>query len=72
MRRRVRRLTEPSRNGSNSQPMTTRVFDKEITIDATLIRPQITWGTSPEHVIAIDAQVPDPVQRTRSRAARVA
>ena len=37
------------------------VFDKEITIDATLIRPQITWGTSPEHVIAIDAQVPDPL-----------
>jgi 3-isopropylmalate/(R)-2-methylmalate dehydratase large subunit len=37
------------------------MFDKEITIDATLIRPQITWGTSPEHVIAIDAQVPDPV-----------
>jgi 3-isopropylmalate/(R)-2-methylmalate dehydratase large subunit len=36
------------------------VFDKEITIDATLIRPQITWGTSPEHVIAIDGQVPDP------------
>jgi 3-isopropylmalate/(R)-2-methylmalate dehydratase large subunit len=37
------------------------VFDKEITIDATLISPQITWGTSPEHVIAIDAQVPDPL-----------
>jgi 3-isopropylmalate/(R)-2-methylmalate dehydratase large subunit len=37
------------------------VFDKEITIDATLIRPQITWGTSPEHVIAIDGQVPDPL-----------
>jgi 3-isopropylmalate/(R)-2-methylmalate dehydratase large subunit len=40
------------------------VFDKEITIDATLIRPQITWGTSPEHVIAIDAQVPDPLSES--------
>lgn len=36
------------------------VFDKEVTIDATLIRPQVTWGTSPEHVMAIDARIPDP------------
>ncbi|KQR81536.1 3-isopropylmalate dehydratase [Burkholderia sp. Leaf177] len=40
---------------------TDAVFDKEITVDATQIRPQVTWGTSPEHVMAIDARVPDPV-----------
>ena len=36
-------------------------FDREIEIDATAIGVQVTWGTSPEHVIAIDAAVPDPV-----------
>ncbi len=35
-------------------------FDKTVNIDATDIRPQITWGTSPEQVVAIDASVPDP------------
>ena len=36
------------------------VFDREETIDAAAVRPTITWGTSPEHAIAIDAHVPDP------------
>jgi 3-isopropylmalate/(R)-2-methylmalate dehydratase large subunit len=36
------------------------LFDHDVTIDAAQIKPQITWGTSPEHVIAIDAAVPDP------------
>lgn len=36
------------------------VFDREVEIDATAIAVQVTWGTSPEHVIAIDAAVPDP------------
>ena len=35
-------------------------FDKEIHIDAASIKPQVTWGTSPEMVVAIDAVVPDP------------
>ncbi|WP_345816586.1 3-isopropylmalate dehydratase large subunit [Paraburkholderia sp. PREW-6R] len=35
-------------------------FDREVDIDATKIGVQVTWGTSPEHVIAIDAEVPDP------------
>ena len=34
------------------------VFDREITIDAGSIAPMVTWGTSPEHAIAIDAPVP--------------
>lgn len=34
-------------------------FDKVINIDASLIKPQVTWGTSPEMVLAVDARVPD-------------
>jgi 3-isopropylmalate/(R)-2-methylmalate dehydratase large subunit len=36
------------------------VFDKEVTIDVTKIIPQVTWGTSPEHVIGVDGRIPDP------------
>jgi len=36
------------------------VFDKVVHIDAASIRPQVTWGTSPEMVVAIDDVVPDP------------
>jgi 3-isopropylmalate/(R)-2-methylmalate dehydratase large subunit len=36
------------------------VFDKVVHIDAASIRPQVTWGTSPEMVVAVDARVPDP------------
>jgi 3-isopropylmalate/(R)-2-methylmalate dehydratase large subunit len=35
-------------------------FDKVVHIDAAAIRPQVTWGTSPEMVVAIDGAVPDP------------
>lgn len=35
-------------------------FDKEIHIDAASIKPQVTWGTSPEMVVAIDDVVPNP------------
>ncbi|MGJ7917256.1 3-isopropylmalate dehydratase large subunit [Massilia sp. LXY-6] len=36
------------------------VFDREVEIDAGAIRPQVTWGTSPEQVVAVDGRVPDP------------
>jgi len=36
------------------------VFDKEVTIDAADIKPQVSWGTSPEMVVPVDASVPDP------------
>lgn len=36
------------------------VFDREVTIAAESIRPQVTWGTSPEMVVPVDASVPDP------------
>ncbi len=35
-------------------------FDKVVHLSAATIKPQVTWGTSPEMVIAIDALVPDP------------
>jgi 3-isopropylmalate/(R)-2-methylmalate dehydratase large subunit len=35
-------------------------FDREVRIDVGAIAPQITWGTSPEHVIAVDQAIPDP------------
>jgi 3-isopropylmalate/(R)-2-methylmalate dehydratase large subunit len=35
-------------------------FDKVVEIDASKIRPQVTWGTSPEMVLSIDDRVPDP------------
>lgn len=33
-------------------------FDREILIDASTIAPMVTWGTSPEHAIAVDGIVP--------------
>lgn len=35
-------------------------FDREITLRAEEIRPQVSWGTSPEMVVPVDAEVPDP------------
>jgi len=35
-------------------------FDLVVQLDAGEISPQVTWGTSPEMVIAVDARVPDP------------
>lgn len=36
------------------------IFDKVVEIDAADIRPQVSWGTSPEMVIPVDALLPDP------------
>ncbi len=35
-------------------------FDAVIELDAAAIRPQVTWGTSPEMVLSIEDRVPDP------------
>jgi 3-isopropylmalate/(R)-2-methylmalate dehydratase large subunit len=35
-------------------------FDLVVRLDAAEIKPQVTWGTSPEMVVAIDARIPDP------------
>ncbi len=36
------------------------VFDASITIDASTVAPQVSWGTSPEMVAGIDEEVPNP------------
>ncbi|MHB1678307.1 MAG: 3-isopropylmalate dehydratase large subunit [Sulfuriferula sp.] len=38
------------------------VFDCEVKLDAAEIAPQVTWGTSPEMVVAVTGRVPDPAQ----------
>ncbi len=35
-------------------------FDAVVELDASAIVPQVTWGTSPEMVLGIDGQTPDP------------
>ncbi len=35
-------------------------FDFVVRFDAREIKPQVTWGTSPEMVVAVDGRVPDP------------
>lgn len=35
-------------------------FDRELTVDVGSLSPQVTWGTSVEHVVALDGVVPDP------------
>lgn len=42
------------------------VFDRDVVIEAASISPQVTWGTSPEMVAAIDGQVPDPANESDS------
>jgi 3-isopropylmalate/(R)-2-methylmalate dehydratase large subunit len=37
-------------------------FDKVLSLDAAQVKPQVTWGTSPEMVTTIDGKVPDPSQ----------
>jgi 3-isopropylmalate/(R)-2-methylmalate dehydratase large subunit len=39
---------------------TSAQFDQVVKFDAAGIRPQVTWGTSPEMVVAVDGRVPDP------------
>jgi 3-isopropylmalate/(R)-2-methylmalate dehydratase large subunit len=50
-------------------------FDKEITLDAAAIEPQVSWGTNPGQVIPLSASVPspddftDPVERSAAERA---
>jgi 3-isopropylmalate/(R)-2-methylmalate dehydratase large subunit len=46
-------------------------FDKEIRVDASALRPAVTWGTNPAQSVSIDDAVPDP-QAAPTAAARQA
>jgi 3-isopropylmalate/(R)-2-methylmalate dehydratase large subunit len=35
-------------------------FDAEVLLDGASIKPQVTWGTSPEMVVTVDGKVPNP------------
>ena len=50
------------------------VFDREVCIDVSEVVPQVTWGTSPQDTIGIDARIPDPAAASdpAQRAARQA
>ncbi len=43
-------------------------FDKTIKFDASKLKPQVSWGTSPEMVIDIDSVVPEPKSNSESNA----
>jgi 3-isopropylmalate/(R)-2-methylmalate dehydratase large subunit len=47
------------------------VFDVEIAIDVAAIAPTVTWGTSPEDVVAITGAVPDPADFDAARASQI-
>tara|TARA_B100000787_G_scaffold58734_1_gene42814 strand:- start:721 stop:2121 length:1401 start_codon:yes stop_codon:yes gene_type:complete len=40
------------------------LFDKTLELDAATIKPQVTWGTSPEMVVSVDDKVPNPALET--------
>ncbi|MBD3609724.1 MAG: 3-isopropylmalate dehydratase large subunit [Gammaproteobacteria bacterium] len=42
------------------------VFDHVVEIDGSQIQPQVTWGTSPEMVVGVNARVPDPANEADS------
>jgi 3-isopropylmalate/(R)-2-methylmalate dehydratase large subunit len=39
-------------------------FDKVVELDASAIKPTVTWGTSPEMVTTVDGRVPDPARES--------
>ncbi|WP_284451674.1 3-isopropylmalate dehydratase large subunit [Methylophaga thalassica] len=39
-------------------------FDKVVVLKAEDIKPQVTWGTSPEMVVSVDSAIPDPVKES--------
>ena len=43
-------------------------FDETIKFDASELKPQVSWGTSPEMVIDIDSVVPEPKSNSESNA----
>lgn len=39
-------------------------FDKVVVLKAEDIKPQVTWGTSPEMVVSVDSAIPDPIKES--------
>jgi 3-isopropylmalate/(R)-2-methylmalate dehydratase large subunit len=47
-------------------------FGREIEIDCDKVKPQVTWGTSPQEVIGVDERIPDPSEVAPERRAPMA
>ena len=62
MRHKARTSIVPSRPGRRCTRTRTRHFDFDVSLDAERIAPIVTWGTSPEDALPIDASVPDPAR----------
>ena len=45
-------------------------FDREVSVDGAHVAPIVTWGTSPQDALPIDASVPDPARETNAERAR--
>ncbi|HEX5902657.1 MAG TPA: 3-isopropylmalate dehydratase large subunit [Actinomycetota bacterium] len=43
-------------------------FDREVTIDAAVLRPHVSWGTNPGQTVTIDDVVPEPGDEAAERA----
>jgi 3-isopropylmalate/(R)-2-methylmalate dehydratase large subunit len=48
------------------------VFDSEVTLDVSALKPQVSWGTNPAQVIAIDGVIPNPADYEGTAADTVA
>ena len=46
-------------------------FDREERINVSVLKPTVTWGTSPEDVVAIDGNVPDPADYSGDKADQI-
>jgi 3-isopropylmalate/(R)-2-methylmalate dehydratase large subunit len=56
--------------GARSIPTRTPSFDARSVLDAAKIAPTVTWGTSPEDVVAVTGNVPNPAELRQRRQAR--
>lgn len=51
---------EAGARGALIAPDEGAVYDRTVTIDASSVRPMVTWGTSPDQRTAIDEPIPEP------------
>ena len=51
---------EAGARGALIAPDEGAVYDRTVTIDASSVRPMVTWGTSPDQCTAIDEPIPEP------------
>ena len=45
-------------------------FDRRETIDASVLKPQVTWGTTPAMTVDLDGPIPEPSDASEARAQR--